>query len=139
MSHDLRRAVEGILVLAPESAMAGVLLVELEARLDKPDGISGGACNNAGDGCSAKVHPSGLDAVVEGVGYYAFPVAVSGEVDCSRKTNCQLFRFCGGELGWIYLAGTTPLRFGPRPLKRACQPSTLCTFLQVGRWISLNA
>lgn len=73
--------------------MAGVLLVELEARFDKPDGISGGACNDAGDGCSAKVHPSGLNAVVEGVGYYAFPVAVGGEVYCSRKTNCQLFHF----------------------------------------------
>lgn len=116
--------------------MAGVLLVELKAGLDEPDGVGGGACDDAGDCRSAEVYPGGLDAVVEGVCYYAFPIAVGGEVYRSMKTNCQLFRIVG--MVGIYLAGTTPLRFGPRPLKRACQPSTLCTFLQESLCISLN-
>jgi len=31
-------------------------------------------------------------------------------------------------------AGTTPLRFGPRPLKRPRQPSILWTSLRRGQW-----
>lgn len=77
-----------------EPIMAGVLLVELKAGLDEPDGVGGGACDDAGDCRSAEVHPGGLDAVVEGVGYYAFPVSVGGEIYRSVENNCQLIRFC---------------------------------------------
>lgn len=74
-----------------------MLFVKLEACFDEPDRVRGGACDDTGDGGGAEVYPGGLDAVVEGVGYYAFPVAVGGEVYRSRRTNCQLFRVCRND------------------------------------------
>lgn len=103
MSHNLRRTVEGILVLAL-STVAGMLSVELEACLDEPDGVGGGACDEAGDGSSAEVYPGSLDAIVEGVGYYAFPVAVGGEVYRSGRTIVSFFfRVCRND--WYTLLG----------------------------------
>lgn len=78
--------------------MVGVLFVELEARFNKPDGIGGGTCDDTGDSRSAEMHPSGLNTIVEGVCYYAFPVAVGGEIDRSTKPIVSSFSFFeGGE------------------------------------------
>lgn len=98
-----------------------MLFVELEACLDEPDGVGGGACDDAGDGGSAEVYPGGLNAVVEGVGYYAFPVAVGGEVYRSGRTNCQLFFAFVGMIG-------IPCRDNPTEIRTKALEKSLPAF-----------
>lgn len=64
--------------------MPGVLFVELEARLDEPDGVCGSSSDEAGDGGCAEVYPGCFDTVVKGVSNDSFAIAVCSEIYCSR-------------------------------------------------------
>lgn len=91
VAQDLAHAVEAVAVPAA-GGVAGALgdvLVELQARLDEPDGVGGGARRDAGDDGRAQVHPGGLAPAVEVVREQALAVAVDVEVDGARGDDAD--------------------------------------------------
>ena len=91
----LPHAVERVLVLprpAPAADFLGMVLVQLQARLDEPDGIRRRAGDHACHGGSAEMDPRTFCAPVELFGDHPLPVPVGVEVYGARGDDA-------GEVG----------------------------------------
>lgn len=94
VSHHLLDAVPAVAVQALRCATAALrdVLVQLQPRLDHPDGIRGRAGGNAGRDARQQMHPRRLLALVPVLGHDALAVAVDVEVDAARGDDAHQVR-----------------------------------------------
>jgi len=104
--HDLANAVPAVAVLAVLEAhgLRRRVLVQLEARLDQPDGVRGRRRDDAGEDGGREMDPCRLLAAVEVFRDQPLPVAVRVEVDRPGRHNAdqvgpQPFEQCAPALG----------------------------------------
>lgn len=91
VSHHLLDAVPAVAVQALRHAEAalGDVLVQLQPRLDHPDGIRGRAGRHTGRDARQQMHPRRLLALVPILGHEALAVAVDIKVDASRRDDAH--------------------------------------------------
>ena len=98
VAHNLPDAVGAVAVLAVRrgGALAGLLerrvLVQLQTRLDHPDGVRRGARGHAGGDARREVHPCGLLPAVPVLGHEPLAIAVDVEADAARGHDADEVR-----------------------------------------------
>lgn len=91
VAQDLAHAVPRVTILTLHGAAAALrdVLVELQARLDHPDGVGGRRGGDTGNGTGRNMHPRGLLATVPVFRHEALAVTVDEEVDATRGDDAD--------------------------------------------------
>ena len=122
LAEHLSHAVEAVLVSPVEPSRPRnsfrLGFIQLQPRLDEPDGVRGRAGDNAGRGRGAEMHPCRLAPVVEVLAYQPLTVAVCVEVDGPRRHDA-------GQVG------TEPLEQGAPSLDAVDREEDLKGFAHV--------